>query len=163
MTAAPRELNHAGIAARIPHAGRMCLLDRLLEWSSDSIRCSASNQGAIDHPLRSAGGLLAPAAIEYAAQAMALHGTLIAEAQAGDAAPRPGFLASVRSVRLAVQRLDDVPGELDVRAQRQAGNESQIIYAFEVRDGSGRMLVEGRATVVLNTPIAAACSEASAP
>jgi predicted hotdog family 3-hydroxylacyl-ACP dehydratase len=150
MTGAPRELDHAGIAARIPHAGRMGLLDRMREWSADSIRCTALNPSAADHPLRTSSGLLAPAAIEYAAQAMALHGTLIAQAQAGAAAPTPGFLASVRSVRLAVQRLDDVPGELDVYAQRQAGNESQIIYAFEVRDGSGRLLVEGRATVVLN-------------
>jgi predicted hotdog family 3-hydroxylacyl-ACP dehydratase len=151
MTGAPRELDHAGIAARIPHAGRMGLLDRMREWSADSIRCTALNPSAADHPLRTSSGLLAPAAIEYAAQAMALHGTLIAQAQAGAAAaPTPGFLASVRSVRLAVQQLDDVPGELDVYAQRQAGNESQIIYAFEVRDGSGRLLVEGRATVVLN-------------
>jgi predicted hotdog family 3-hydroxylacyl-ACP dehydratase len=142
----------------------MCLLDRLLEWSADSIRCTAANPSAADHPLRTASGLLAPAAIEYAAQAMALHGALIAEAQAGDAAPSPGFLASVRSVRLAVQRLDDVPGELGVYAQRQAGNESQIIYAFEVRDGNGRMLVEGRATVVLNAaPIAQPHHEAPAP
>jgi predicted hotdog family 3-hydroxylacyl-ACP dehydratase len=160
---APSELNHAGIAARIPHAGRMCLLDRMLECSADSIRCSASNQRSADHPLRTAGGLLAPAAIEYAAQAMALHGALIAEAQGGGAAPAAGFLASVRSVRLAVQRLDDVPGDLDVHAQRQAGNESQIIYAFQVRDGSGRLLVEGRATVVLNKPVAAIRDEASAP
>ncbi len=164
MTTAARGLDHAGIAARIPHAGRMGLLSRMLEWSADSIRCTALNPSAADHPLRTSSGLLAPAAIEYAAQAMALHGALIAEAKAGAAAPAPGFLASVRSVRLAVQLLDDVPGELHVRAQRQAGNESQIIYAFEVRDGNGRMLVEGRATVVLNTsPIAAIRNEACAP
>jgi predicted hotdog family 3-hydroxylacyl-ACP dehydratase len=161
---APRELDRHGIAARIPHAGRMCLLSRMLEWSSEAIRCSAPDPSAADHPLRTAGGLLAPAAIEYAAQAMALHGTLIAEARAGKALPTQGFLASVRGVRMAVHRLDDARGELDVRAQRQAGNESQIIYAFEVRDGSGRLLVEGRATVVLNaSPIAYPQQKAPAP
>ena len=33
----PATLDHAGIAARIPHSGRMCLLDRLLSWSPTEI------------------------------------------------------------------------------------------------------------------------------
>ena len=78
---------------------------------------------------------------------MALHGSLVAPA--GDA-PTPGYLASVRQVRLAVATLHDVPGELQVRATRLAGDTRQILYQFSVGDDRGRVLAEGRATVVLN-------------
>lgn len=149
-SAAPRQLDRAGIAARIPHQGRMCLLDRLVDWSPEAIHCTARSHHDADHPLRSASGLLAPCAIEYAAQAMALHGGLLAPPAEG---ARPGYLASVRGVRLHAARLDEVDGDLQVRAERLAGDASQILYAFSVADERGRALVEGRATVVLNTPL----------
>jgi predicted hotdog family 3-hydroxylacyl-ACP dehydratase len=143
----PVTLDRAGIAARIPHRGSMCLLDRLVHWTQDGIDCRGVSHRDADNPLRSAGGLLAPCAIEYAAQAMALHGSLVAPA--GDA-PRPGYLASVRQVRMSVATLHDVPGELQVRATRLAGDARQILYQFSVGDEAGRVLAEGRATVVLN-------------
>ncbi len=143
----PATLDHAGIAARVPHAGRMCLLQRLLQWSPQHILCSAGSHHAADHPLRTAGGLLAPAAIEYASQAMALHGTLNAEPNAD---PTPGFLASVRGVTLHVPRLDTVAGELRIRAQQQAGDARQALYLFTLHDDGGALLVDGRATVILN-------------
>ena len=143
----PATLDRAGIAERIPHRDRMCLLDRLVHWRPDDIHCSSASHRDPGNPLRSAGGLLAPCAIEYAAQAMALHGSLVAPA--GDA-PTPGYLASVRQVRLAVATLHDVPGDLQVRATRLAGDARQILYQFSVSDEAGSMLAEGRATVVLN-------------
>lgn len=154
IRAAPASLDRAGIAARIPHSGSMCLLDALLEWSGDEIRCRSGDPGDPAHPLRSAGGLLAPCAIEYAAQAMALHAALCLRP---DASPAPGFMASARSVRLWVARLDDVPGPLQVHALRLAGNGGQGLYRFECHDGAGRLLVDGRVAVVLETrsPVAA--------
>ena len=146
----PQTLDRAGIAARIPHRGRMCLLDSLLAWDADSVRCRAVNQADAGHPLRVEGGLLAPVAIEYAAQAMALHGAL--SALPGEE-PSAGFLAAARNVTLHVPRLDEVPGALIVSATRQAGSERQALYAFALHDEGGRLLVEGRATVVLNTPL----------
>ena len=105
-------------------------------------------------------GLLAPAAIEYAAQAMALHGALIG--QATGAPVTPGYLASARGVQLHVLRLDDLPttfatdapDELRIEATRQAGDARQILYVFTVHHGD-RLLAEGRAAVVLNTPLTA--------
>jgi len=144
----PATLDRTGIAARIPHRDRMCLLDRLVGWTAGSIDCRSASHRDADNPLRSASGLLAPCAIEYAAQAMALHGSLVAPA--GDV-PKPGYLASVRQVRLAVATLHDVAGELHVRATRLAGDARQILYQFSVGDDGGRVLAEGRATVVLNT------------
>lgn len=150
----PTTLDHAGIAARIPHSGRMCLLDEMLSWSPAEIVCSATSHSAADHPLRVAGGLLAPVAIEYASQAMALHGTLCA---APGSAPTPGYLAAVRSVHLHVPRLDDVPGVLRITATRLAGDAGQALYAFALHDARDALLVDGRATVILNAlPVAKA-------
>lgn len=146
----PATLDHAAIAARVPHAGAMCLLDRCERWDADSIRCRATSHRDRTNPLRTAGGLLAPAAIEYASQAMALHGGLAA---APGVPPRPGFLAAARGVRMHVPRLDDVEGDLVVVATRIAGDERQALYRFALEDGAGRPLVDGRATVVLNTPL----------
>lgn len=143
----PATLDHDGIAARVPHAGRMCLLHQLLRWSPERIACSAVSHTDPLNPLRTQGRLLAPSAIEYAAQAMALHGTLSA---APGSAPTPGFLASVRGVRLLVPTLHDVSGALQVAAHKQAGDERQAAYAFTLHDDTGRLLVDGRATVILN-------------
>lgn len=139
-------LDHAGIAARIPHSGRMCLLDGLLDWSRQHIHCRASGQADPSHPLRGRDGLSSVNAVEYASQAMALHGALCAQ---GDAVPALGFLAGARAVRLFVPRLDDVSGVLHVHAWLQAGDAAQAIYRFEMQDTSGRLLVDGRTTVVL--------------
>ncbi len=143
----PATLDAAGIAARIPHSGRMCLLHQLLSWTPDSIQCSAVSHTDAHNPLRSNGGLSAANAIEYAAQAMALHGVLTAPP---GAAPQAGFLASVRGVRLLVLRLDTVPGALHINAQRLAGDITQAMYGFTLHDASGGLLVDGRATVILN-------------
>lgn len=148
---APRQLDQAGIARRIPHSGSMCLLERLESWDAQNIHCTTATHRREDNPLRTASGLLAPNAIEYAAQAMALHGGMIAKE---GTEPSAGFLASARNVRLAVSRLDDIEGLLHVHAQRVSGDASQILYEFAVKDAAGRALAEGRAVVVLNTPLA---------
>jgi predicted hotdog family 3-hydroxylacyl-ACP dehydratase len=142
--------DHAQIAMRIPHAGSMCLLAHCEHWDEREIVCSATSHRDPGNPLRSDSGLLAPAAIEYAAQAMALHGALVAPP---GHPPAPGYLASVRGVRLLRPRLDDAPTPLQVRAERLAGDVTQILYRFSVSDGAGELLAEGRATVVLNTPL----------
>ena len=145
-------LDHDGIAALIPHQGRMCLLARLLSWDAAHIHCSATSHRDADNPLRSASGLLASAAIEYAAQAAALHGGLLA--QAAGAGATPGYLASARGVEFHRLRLDDLPGALDIKAERLAGDAHQLLYAFSVRH-AGRVVVDGRLAVVLNTPLPA--------
>lgn len=152
MSRPPASLDHAAIAARVPHHGRMCLLDSALRWDMASIECQVGDHRAADHPLRSRSGLLMCAAIEMAGQAMALHGALCAEAAApGDAAPppRPGFLASVRQVAFGEGRLDERPGPLRVWAERLAGDDRQVQYGFHVDDADGRSVALGRAAVFL--------------
>ncbi|MBT9522608.1 MAG: 3-hydroxylacyl-ACP dehydratase, partial [Dechloromonas sp.] len=116
------------------------------EWSDSAITCRASSHSDPANPLRADGRLGAANGIEYAAQAMAIHGALIA---GDDAAPRQGYLTSVRSVSLHVARLDDLPGELDVCAERLSGDSNNILYQFSLSH-AGRCLLEGRAAVVLD-------------
>jgi predicted hotdog family 3-hydroxylacyl-ACP dehydratase len=140
-------LDAAEIAARVPHHGTMCLLHALHASSATHVLCSTTSHRAADNPLRSAGGLLACNAIEYAAQAMALHGAMTA---AADDPPRGGRLASVRGVKLHVQRLDTIDGPLFVHVERLAGDAGQAMYQFTLHDAKRNTMAQGRATVLLN-------------
>jgi predicted hotdog family 3-hydroxylacyl-ACP dehydratase len=141
-------LDATEIAARVPHSGTMCLLHALHESSDTHVLCSTTSHRAADNPLRSASGLLSCNAIEYAAQAMALHGAMTA---AADAPPKGGRLASVRGVKLHVPRLDEIDGLLFVHAERLAGDAGQAMYQFTLRNAQNNSLVQGRAIVLLNS------------
>lgn len=144
-------MNRAWIEARIPHQGRMCLLDEVLAWDARHIRCSTGTHRALDNPLRSHGRLGVASGIEYAAQAMALHGALSgagAGVNAG-AASQVGLLASVRDVRLHVLRLDDIEADLLCEVTHLAGDDLTALYEFALRD-KDKCLLGGRASVVLD-------------
>jgi len=152
VLSSPQTLDRDAIARRIPHQGSMCLLDAVLGWDPEHIRCRAGNHRSPDHPLRAHGRLGAACGVEYAAQAMAVHGALVGESgqgHAGDAPPRAGYLAGMRGVTLHVERLDAVDGPLSVNAQRITGDDNTVLYSFEVRAGE-RPLLSGRAIVVLD-------------
>ena len=140
-------LDHAWIASHIPHQGSMCLLKNVHAWNDDKIECRADSHRALDNPLRAHGQLGIACGIEYAAQAMAVHGALLAPANS----PRPkvGYLVSVRGVMRAVTRLDDVNTDLVITANCMMANESNMLYQFTVC-ANDKVLLEGRAAVVLN-------------
>jgi predicted hotdog family 3-hydroxylacyl-ACP dehydratase len=144
-------LDHGWIVAHIPHQARMCLLDTVLSWDPDSIHCSASSHRLPDHPLRAHGRLGAACLIEYAAQAMAVHGALLASSPArATPAAAIGMLASARSVELLVADLDSISTELSVRALRRHGDARGALYEFEVGSAT-RLLARGRASVLLDS------------
>src|SRR5512147_1834707 len=109
-------LGRDAIAALIPHQGAMCLLDRVIEWDKDRIVLATSSHRAPDNPLRLDGRLRAVNLCEYGAQAMAVHGGLSAQADGKTA--RPGFLVSLRDVKLNVDFIDSLDGEILIGAQR---------------------------------------------
>ena len=133
-------MNHAAICARLPHAGRMCLLERLDAWDRDSINCIATSHRDADNPLRRQGRLHAVAGVEYAAQAMALHASLLTET---DTPPTIGYLASVRDLKFNLDDLATVAEDLRVTARRLSGDAGGFIYEFEVLAGA-RALLSGR-------------------
>ena len=142
-------MNRPWIEARIPHQGRMCLLDEVIDWNAHHIRCRTATHRAPDNPLRAHGRLGIACGIEYAAQAMALHGALASAAASTGVASRVGLLASVREVRMHVLRLDDIESELLCEVTHLAGDGLTALYEFSLRDAD-RCLLSGRASVVLD-------------
>lgn len=130
----------------IPHAGSMCLLDAAVTWDDLQIRCTATSHLDEDNPLRRDGRLGAICALEYAAQAMALHGALTA---AGGRRSTGGLLASARDLVLHRERLDDCGAPLTIEARRVMGDANRVIYEFRVTEPGGPV-AEGRAAVVLD-------------
>lgn len=140
------QLDRRWIGAHIPHAGSMCLLDAVLNWDAARIQCCASSHRNADNPLRSHGRLGCACGVEYAAQAMAVHGALVA---GGTAAPAAGYLAGLRRVVLHVARLDDIETDLLISGERLNGDATTVVYHFSVHNAA-RAFLSGRATVVLD-------------
>ncbi len=143
----PAAPDHEWIASHIPHQGTMCLLDSVQQWNEQEITCVAYSHSAPDNPLRAHGRLGIACGIEYAAQAMAVHGALLAPADSQT--PKVGYLVSVRGVKMAVDRLDAFAGALEVKANCLMASESNMLYAFTL-SADGTLLLEGRAAVMLN-------------
>jgi predicted hotdog family 3-hydroxylacyl-ACP dehydratase len=139
--------DRAWIAAHVPHQGSMCLLDRIEHWTDTEITCIADSHRHADNPLRGADGLGPGIGIEYAAQAMALHGALL-DGEAEGA--RQGYLTSVRDVAWQVPRLDAIASPLTVRARCLSRHAQNVLYQFSL-EADGRELLTGRATVVLDS------------
>jgi predicted hotdog family 3-hydroxylacyl-ACP dehydratase len=144
MLSAP--LGRPQIAALIPHAGSMCLLDAVRFWDATTIVCTASSHLDPGNPLASEGSLDAVCGIEYAAQAMAVHGALTATE---GRRPTAGYLVNVREVTCHSNRLDRLTDDLEITATRLAGGAANALYSFSLRCGPYPVLT-GRAAVVLD-------------
>ncbi len=139
-------IGRADIAALIPHSGTMCLLDDVVSWDATRILCRSSTHREADNPLVQNARLEAICGIEYAAQAMALHGALTAP---GKGPPTAGYLASLRDVECHVERLDLLDGDLHIDAEQLHGEAARVIYRFAL-SCAGRPVLSGRAAVVLD-------------
>ena len=134
-------LNHADIAQRLPHAGAMCFLDAVTDWDLQNICCSAAAP-ALGHPLMRDGKLSALVAIEYAAQATALHGALLD----GATAPKAGMLARLRGVDFHCLHFPENGRSVTIRAKLSARTAGGCAYFFDVSSAhqpiaSGYLLV----------------------
>lgn len=138
-------IDSAAIERLIPHAGSMCLLAEVRSWDARSILCVAESHRDPGNPLAADGHLGAACGVEYAAQAMAVHGAL---SGAVGHRPKAGYLVSVRALTLHRSYLDDLDGDLLVAAEMLAGEGAQVSYRFRLtcRD---EPVVEGRAAVLL--------------
>ena len=139
-------IGKSAIAGLIPHDGAMCLLDAVIDWSATAITCRASSHRDAANPMAVEGQLAGLCGIEYAAQAMAIHGSLVT-----GAGPRPtaGYLASVRDVVCLVDRLDLLAGDLVVTASLLLAEAGRVIYGFDLRCNDETIL-RGRAALVLD-------------
>jgi predicted hotdog family 3-hydroxylacyl-ACP dehydratase len=137
------------ILALVPHQGAMCLWDEVVEFDARSIRLRAFHHRDATHPLRHRDRLHAVHLGEYGAQAMAVHGGLLARA-VGEGA-KPGMLVALRDLTLHVARIDDLPGALEVHAQCLMADASSSQYRFLITH-EGATLASGRAAVLHSLP-----------
>jgi predicted hotdog family 3-hydroxylacyl-ACP dehydratase len=160
-------LDRDWIAAHLPHQGHMCLLDEVLSWDPQQLQCRTGTHRRADHPLRMHGRLGGACAIEYAAQAAALHGALLVPRAVLHTAGRTGadaaagmnvgvsLLAGARAIELAVERLDDIAADLLVGVVRLYADARSALYSFELRQadaGAARRLAHGRLSLWLPAP-----------
>lgn len=131
------------LRALLPHAGDMRLLERVEAWDATEIRCTTLTHRDARNPLRNATGLAAVHLIEYAAQAAALHGALLAGGR-----PQPGMLAAVREAHLLVARLDSLEAPLEVLAVRRIARPDGLLYDYAVRCADA-LLSRGRIAIAL--------------
>lgn len=135
------------LAALLPHAEPMVLLDCITWWDNDSIHCTAINHTQSDNPLRVDGFLSVFSAVEYAAQAMAAHARLCAPQ--GQAAPAKGFIAVASKLKAHTEQLDQLAGELLITAHPLVQNNSSSLYEFSVSCQQTPLLT-GQITAVIN-------------
>jgi predicted hotdog family 3-hydroxylacyl-ACP dehydratase len=134
------------IRSLIPHAGSMCFLQAVENWDDTRITCTTRTHLDPAHPLRRDGQLAAVHLIEYGAQAMAVHGGLLARRDTGGKAA-PGMLTALRDCKLQVERVDDIDVPLTVIARKLFASAEGWMYQFEI-SAQDRKLAEGRLSVI---------------
>jgi len=129
----------------IPHAGAMCLLDSVESWDEHAILCLSHSHRDPHNPLIKNGRLSSIHAVEYGAQAMAVHGCLLARARGEQL--KPGYLAALKEVKLQTAYLHDLTGPLAIKAEQLIAGGGNLMYTFEVSSGK-QTIATARATVV---------------
>lgn len=133
-------LNKSDFASLISHGGLMCLMDQIVTFDDNSILCRTGSHRSTNNPLRRLGQLSCLTSIEYAAQAMALHGALLAQ-QDHRQLPQ-GFIGSLRDAVFHVDRLDALAFDLHIRAHRILTQRTAMMYECEIQ-GDGQAVFSG--------------------
>lgn len=132
------------ICKRIPHSYGMCLIEIVSDWDEDSITCVSKTHILPSNPLRNKNHLPMTALIEYGAQAMAIHGSLMSKNDGNES--RAGYLAGLKDVHLEKGDLSDIHNEILIVAKNIYSDGKNMIYDFFVYNGE-KQLATGRATV----------------
>lgn len=136
----------AALAALVPHAGAMVLLDAVVTWDAAGIRCRSRSHLDPANPLRSNGRLSAICGAEYGLQAAALHGAMLA----GGVVQRAGYVARLRDAVTHVAHLDEpCVGVLGIEALLEHGEAGGMLYALHITGNDGRPLLTARASIAL--------------
>lgn len=138
-------LTREQIAALIPHGEAMCMLDEVVMWDADQIRCRSSHFAHSDNPLFEEGQLHTVLLLEYAAQAAAVHAALL---QSSLGERRPAYIGAVKSVEI-LKPVSDNRCAIDIEAHCLLNNSSGAIYEVLAQQ-QGDLLLRGR--LILNQP-----------
>jgi predicted hotdog family 3-hydroxylacyl-ACP dehydratase len=137
------------LEALLPHAGRMRLIDRVVSYDEHRIVCESDSHRASDHPLGFDGILPIACGLEYGAQAMAIHGSLLSDdAPPAGSGARHGYLIAASDLHWTTARLDQCEAPLVIEAISEFRSQRQVAYRFELK-AAGRCVLSGRASVLL--------------
>lgn len=133
------------ICSLIPHDGAMCLIDKVTEWNDSYICCETMTHIDPGNPLRNQYNLPITSLIEYGAQAMAIHGGLLAKAK--NEKMQQGYLAALRDISMVDGDASIFAGPLQIEATQLMASQGNMIYQFAIK-AEDTDLISGRATVV---------------
>ncbi|MDA3869691.1 MAG: hypothetical protein PF589_07045 [Gammaproteobacteria bacterium] len=137
-------LEHDEICKLIPHDGKMCLLDKVKSWGINNIICATNTHRNKYNPLRSNDELPMLSLLEYGAQAMAVHGCLLADMDGF--IMKEGYLASLRDINFADGLLSEVESELVIKMERIYAESGNMIYTMSI-SANNIILASGRISV----------------
>lgn len=138
-------IKHDELCSLIPHSFDMCLLDRVENWDNEKIVCYSNSHLLSDNPLRRENRLSSVHLLEYAAQAMAVHGGLHDREQGLQMTE--GYLAALRDVDINLCDISNLHNELRIESSQILSQAGNMIYSFTV-SAADKKLVSGRATVI---------------
>jgi predicted hotdog family 3-hydroxylacyl-ACP dehydratase len=140
------ELAHLDIESLIPHSEGMCLLEKVIECTPDSIICHTQTHLKNDNPLKTDGSLSNMHLIEYGAQAVAVHGGLIERLSSFESPPKLGYIALLKSVKWGGGNLKTAC--LEVKALLIMANDESKLYEFYLVDAEQQAVCSGRVMIV---------------
>jgi len=138
-------IEYEELCSLIPHSFDMCLLESVESWNADNIICYSNSHRSDKNPLRREENLSSVHLLEYAAQAMAVHGGLHNRQQGLKMSE--GYLAALRDVNINLCEIGQLHSALRIEANKILSQGGNMIYSFSVT-AMDNELVSGRATVV---------------
>ncbi len=136
-------MNKKFIEKILPHGPSMCLLDEIVDWDQHSIHAQTLSHQDEGNPMLDNGKLHSINAIEYAAQAMAVHSVLSSDQDN----KLEGFLASVHDVKINCEYMEACAGPISITCKSLMQDAQGLMYLFNVTDDE-TTLINGRILVM---------------
>lgn len=142
------DLKKHEIEALIPHAGGMCLLEKVLAYSSDEIICQTRSHLLADNPLKKNGILSSMHLIEYGAQAIAIHGGLMQRdaIRVEPLKPKMAYIAMLKSITWGT--FNPFTENLQVKAKVIVADDMAKRYTFCITDVQQVTVCSGTVMIV---------------
>lgn len=144
-------LTHQAIEHLLSHTGSMSLLNEILSADKDSLTATAISHLESNNPLRAEGSLSTVNGIEYAAQAMAVHGALLAQHSGAEYSTQKGYIATVRNIEINKPFFPETEGVLLIQVRLLMSNDNGFTYEFHINYKQDEF-ISGKITVFLIQP-----------
>ncbi len=139
-------LTKQDISGLIPHADAMRLIDFVSRWDQTNIICQSDSHQDLNNPLRNNNQLSTSTLIEYGAQAMAIHGGLIARQNGLNLVQ--GYIAVLRDITFFKNTdISKIKNTLEIKSEKIMSSGGNMVYSFSVKSKEIE-LISGRATVI---------------